>query len=495
MRLTRKLTLSLVLGIMLVMTANAVFHVRREQKLFDADSRSDERAVGNVLLAAIEAVWLAEGEIAARRLIAEVDRRRHHLTVRWVSLAPGAPAADAPLAAPEALGRIAAGRTIVTRARAPSGDERRITYMPLIIQGEHRGALEISESLQPERRFSRATTLQVAVATLTMLVLCALIATGTGLWFVGRPIQALRDKARRVGAGDLSGPLEVRQRDEIGELATELNAMCERLAESGRRVTIATEARIAALEQLRHADRLKTVGQLASGMAHELGTPLNVIAGRAKMISQGVAQGDAAADGARIIVEQAARITAIIRQLLDFSRRRGPSLGPHDLRAIAARTAELLGPLARKRDVTLTVESPEGALPAQVDPVQLQQVLSNLVMNGLHAMPEGGRLTIRLDRCRATPPPDVGGPPGEYAAISVQDEGGGIPEEDLPHLFEPFFTTRSVGEGTGLGLSVAYGIVRDHGGWIDVESRPGRGSRFTIRLQPNCDSSSRKAYA
>jgi len=260
--------------------------------------------------------------------------------------------------------------------------------------------------------------------------------------------------------------------------------MCEHLAETNQQLASATEARIATLEQLRHADRLKTVGQLASGVAHELGTPLNVIAGRAKMIAQRIVEGDDVLDNARIVAEQAARITTIIRQLLDFSRRRGPSLGAHDLRPIAARTAELLGSMARKRGVTLSVEKPDAALPAEVDPAQLQQVLTNLVLNGLQAMPEGGHLTIRVGRHHAVPPADLGGDAADFAAITVEDEGAGIAPENLTHIFEPFFTTKDVGEGTGLGLSVAWGIVRDHGGWIDVESEPGRGSRFTVLLHP-----------
>jgi len=185
--------------------------------------------------------------------------------------------------------------------------------------------------------------------------------------------------------------------------------------------------------------------------------------------------------------QSAARITDIIRQLLDFSRRRGPSLGAHDLRPIPARSAELLGALARKRGITVTIENPDEPLLAEVDPAQMQQVLANLVPNALQAMGDGGRLTIRLGRRHAVPPADLGGNAADFATITVEDEGAGIAPEQLAHVFEPFFTTQDVGEGTGLGLSVAWGIVRDHGGWIDVESEPGRGSRFTILLHPARD--------
>jgi two-component system NtrC family sensor kinase len=493
MKLAHKLTIALVLGITLVMAGNALFQVRREAVLFDADSSHDQHTVGRVLRASVEAVWRADGEAAARRLIGDANESNTDLTLRWVSLAANPVPAEAPEVPLERLSSVVGGHETVVKGRLPSGDDRRITYIPVSVGGIRRGALEVSESLSPERHFMRATELQVVATTALMVVLCAAIALGLGFWFVGRPMQALCDKARRVGEGDLSGSLVVRQRDEIGELAAELNSMCARLAETNRQLVAATEARIAALEQLRHADRLKTVGHLASGVAHELGTPLNVVSGRAKMIAQGMVAGDDIADNARIISEQAARIAAIIRQLLDFSRRRGPRLGPGDLRPIAARTVELLATLARKRSVTLELEDTAAPVTAQIDEAQVQQVLANLVVNGLQAMPHGGRLALRLGQRRAAPPPDIGGPPADYVTVTVEDEGTGIAPELLPRIFEPFFTTKEVGEGTGLGLSVAYGIVQEHGGWIEVDSRPGEGSRFTIFLRPAPEETLREA--
>jgi two-component system, NtrC family, sensor kinase len=495
MKLARKLTIGLVLGITLVMAGNALLQVRREGAMFDLDSRHDQHAVGRVLHAAVKAVWKTDGESAARHLIADANRDNPDLTMRWVSLQPDPTPDETPIVLRSQLAALLAGHEMVMTTSVPSGDDRRVTYAPLMIDGQQRGAIEISESLRPERGFSHTTDLQVLVTTILMIGLCATIALGLGFWFVGRPMHALYQKARRVGAGDFSGPLDLRQHDEIADLAAELNAMCDQLEDTNRQLIAATEARIATLEQLRHADRLKTVGQLASGVAHELGTPLNVMSGRAKMIVQGMVDGDGVQDSARIIVEQAARITAIIRQLLDFSRQRGPSLGLGDLRPLAGRTVELLQSLARKRGVVIAVDAPEGAVTAQIDPGQIQQVLANLVVNGVQAMPSGGRLTLRLGRRYATPPSDVDGPAGEYATITVEDQGDGIAAENLPRIFEPFFTTKDVGEGTGLGLSVAYGIVREHGGWIDVESNPGAGSRFTCFLRMAPEEPLREALA
>src|SRR5262249_3720184 len=153
------------------------------------------------------------------------------------------------------------------------------------------------------------------------------------------------------GEGDFSGPLQLAHKDELGLLATEINAMSDRLVEATRRVERETAARIATLDQLRHADRLMTVGMLASGIAHELGTPLNVVSARAQMIAGGECTDDEAKEYAGVIGSAADRMAKIIRQLLAFARRKSPQKAPRDLAQIAGETCELLRPLADKRQV------------------------------------------------------------------------------------------------------------------------------------------------
>jgi len=300
---------------------------------------------------------------------------------------------------------------------------------------------------------------------------------------VGRPIHGLVEKARRIGAGDFSKPLVLRQRDELSQLAGEMNAMAEHLDAAVHRIAAESSARIAAVEQLRHADRLTTVGKLASGIAHELGTPLNVVSGRAQMILAGeVADPDEVAKVARIVVEQVERMTRIVRQLLDFSRSRSPEKRPTDVVQLARQTAALLEPLAARHDVELRCIDPPAPLGVSVDPGQIQQALTNLVVNAIQATPPGGHVRIRVETQDLAPDPAGGHRPGPHAVLEVEDDGEGIPAERLAAIFDPFFTTKPVGEGTGLGLSVAYGIAQEHGGWIDVRSDPGRGSCFCIWL-------------
>jgi signal transduction histidine kinase len=483
MKLARKLSIALVLGICAVMTLHAYLQLARDTALFEADTATDEHVIARSLRSAAELVWQLEGEARVREMVEGGRQSEREVRIRLVPLDPATGGA-----LPEGLSdaewtEVRGGRETTLVREDSAGDTRRFTLMPLSIGGAYPAALELSESLAPQRKYIRTSQLEILLAALVAIVLCGLLATGLGFWLVGRPVRELCERARRVGEGDLSDRLHLRQRDEIGQLAGEINLMCDRLEEAHRRVEAEVDARVKTLDQLRHADRLKTVGQLASGVAHELGTPLNVVLGCARLIETEALPGDETARNAQLIAEQTQRMTATIRQLLDFSRRSGPTLEHGSLSQIAVQTAEMLAPLAVKRSVKLTVEPPaDGPVPVRVDANQIQQALANLVMNGIQATPAGGEVKIAIRRRRVRPPADHGGPEAEYVSVEVEDEGRGLSPDELPRIFEPFFTTKEIGQGTGLGLSVAYGIVREHGGWIDVASEPGRGSCFAIFL-------------
>jgi len=303
---------------------------------------------------------------------------------------------------------------------------------------------------------------------------------------VDSSLERLIEKTRRVGTGDLAGPLEISCGDEFSELATALNQMCAQLSGAREQLSRKTEARIAALEQLRHADRLTAVGRLAAGTAHELGTPMNVVSVRAELIIEASPSDDAVAS-AKIIKAQVDKMAGIIRQLLNFARRRVPRKERADLSQLAEQSTQLLGVLAKSKQVEIKLSSSAGPLPADVDAGQIQQVLTNLVVNAIQAMPNGGTIDVSLERGSYRPRTAAGDGRrgegrGDFARIDVRDEGVGISQDHLHRIFDPFFTTKEVGEGTGLGLSIAYGIVQDHGGWIDVKSVVGQGSCFSVFL-------------
>ncbi|MBI5493794.1 MAG: HAMP domain-containing protein [Deltaproteobacteria bacterium] len=484
MKLARKLTLTLLLGIWGVLGVHAFFEVAREETALEEDVIDDLRIIGRALKPALVRLWQREGQVLAMQVLEYDEEMHRRVRIRWVSLS--APEGDPhhPLLRPRYLRRVARGEEVSWLSDPDAkGESRAYVYIPIMLDPLPPGALELSESLAPPREFLRETVIRLGITTGAMALVSGLVALLVGVYFVGRPMRRLAERARRIGEGELTGRLELTQDDEIGELAHEMNAMSDRLSEAQDSIERETQARIQALEALRHADRLMTVGKLASGIAHELGTPLNVVAGRARMIQDPGCTPEEAQVNARIIVEQSERITKIIRQLLDFARRRGPQKAPVSVLTLARQTLQLLRPMAQKRQVATAVEGPEDLPPVEVDANQIQQVLTNLAVNAIQATPEsGGTLVVTVHPVQATPPPGEDAQPGAYLRIDVTDSGHGIRPEDLGRIFEPFYTTKDVGEGTGLGLSVAYGIVREHGGWITVHSQPGQGSTFSVFL-------------
>jgi signal transduction histidine kinase len=479
MRLATKLALAVALIMVAVFAFRAYETAHREIERAQADLRENQFIIGRALRPAILEVWRLEGQKRALEVLDRADERIQRVRkvkIAWVPLDPPDPRHERLIGAADLQEMRREDNATVVRI----DEGHLLSYIPVFVRRRLEGALEISEPLalheQRSRAEVRAVLLRAAIGAAVSIVAVSLL----GFVLIGRPMRSLTDLARRIGGGDLRGTLQVRQRDEIGELAGEMNRMCTRLREASERLVEESAARIGALEQLRHVDRLRTVGTLASGIAHELGTPLNVVSGRAKMVVTGEVAGPEAIESARIIVDQVDRIARIIRQLLDFARRRSPDRGRQQLRPVADQTLALLKPMAAKRHVDLVLKS--GDVEADVDVALVQQALTNLVVNGIQAMPSGGRLHVALGRERLAPPPDIGGAEGNYAVVTVTDEGVGIPPEALTRVFEPFFTTKGVGEGTGLGLSVAYGIARDHGGWITAASEVGRGSIFSLFL-------------
>ena len=475
MRLTFKLFIAIAIGIVLVFSVDGYLRIRRQVQTFENDMKRDHAVMGLALAAAISEIWTAGRKDEALDLLEKVKKRNKRITMSWV---------EPDGLAPEDIEALKAGQTVSRIARA-GGEKFLLTLVPVVSGGAMVAVLGINESLASQRDYIRNTAIRVGFSTLLAIIVCNLIVLVIGVLFVGRPMRRLMDKARRVGRGDFSGRLEMNQNDEIGRLADEMNLMSERLAEADLRIEAERSARRDAVEQLRHADRLSTVGKLASSITHELGTPLNVISGRADMIAAGEAQGEEISESARIISEQSGRIAGMIRRLLDFARRRGREKPRADLRLIVEKTATLLMPMAKKQGVSIEKKTDDAVGPIPADESEIQQVLMNLALNGIQAMPGGGTLTIAVRRERARRRGDngeEGGSEGDYACIDVTDEGGGIAESDLPYIFTAFYTTKDAGEGTGLGLSVAAEIVREHDGWIDVESEKGRGSCFKVYL-------------
>ncbi len=234
------------------------------------------------------------------------------------------------------------------------------------------------------------------------------------------------------------------------------------------------EAQRLAESRLIQAAKLAAVGEMAAGIAHELNNPLTTVTGFVELILQDLPPEDARRQDLEMVLREAHRARSVVRRLLDFSRQSESVRDRVDLNETISETISLMRHLIHTSGVQLHTKMADSIPWVWADKNQLKQVFVNLFHNALQAMPQGGEMTVETSLC------ERGG--RTWAAIAVSDTGIGISPQDQERIFEPFFTTKSSRGGTGLGLSVTYGIVTDHGGTIEVESQPGEGSRFTVYL-------------
>jgi len=320
--------------------------------------------------------------------------------------------------------------------------------------------------------------LLVALIAAAATIAVALVASN----LVTRRIRKLLRGIDDVAKGDLSHVLLSDRDDEIGAITTRFNEMTFSLRESRAETQRQNQDKLALEQRLGQTEKLATIGQLAAEIAHEVGTPLNVITGRARATERKSGDKETVEKNAAIIAEQSARITRIIQRLLDFARRK---VGAHpaeriQLDQLVVTTMELLaGQLASHKIKTKVVRAP--ALPwVAGDADRLQQVVINLVMNAVQAMPDGGSLEVEAAEIRRTRPGLEDARPQGFVCIRIADTGGGIPAEIRERIFDPFYTTKEGQGGTGLGLAVVSGIVKEHDGWIEIADGAAGGTTFRV---------------
>ena len=349
------------------------------------------------------------------------------------------------------------------------------------------GALEVQASLKNigvQANTYRKNVLAFAVSLLLILI-ASLIWLTTDL--VVRPVHSLLLHARKVAKMELDSHVEFKTGDELGELAREFNEMTDRLRQAQseyRQLTETLEAKVEARtseiaeinSHLMRSDKLASLGQLVAGIAHEINNPLSGILMFANLIAEDRTLPPAKRDDALIIVRETQRCAEIVKRLLEFSRNSIPRKQLVSLADIMDETVALLEHQAYLANVEINRHCEPNSPNIEVDPGQIEQVFVNMLVNACQAMPNGGRLTVAMhadyDRhCMVT---------------TIEDTGMGISPENLEKIFDPFFTTKDQPAngvtGTGLGLSVSYGIVQNHGGRITVASEVGKGTKFTIEL-------------
>jgi signal transduction histidine kinase len=470
MRLALEISLALGVAFVVVLVGAMAIGVDRELRLVENDLRRDHFVLGSELATAVGRVWKVAGREEALALLDSGDDGEG-FGARWRWL--DEPGTEPPIG-DEDTARLRSGDTVSLSFGGQDGVERRYTFVPVLTPDGRIGAIELRERLLQESLWERGVVTQAALTVAAAITLSGALAVALGVFLVGRPIRMLVEKARRIGAGDLTGDIVLTQQNELGELAREMNAMGQKLAATREQAERQAAERLLALEQLRHADRLTTIGKLASGIGHELGTPLAIVSGRSELILDSYPEGSPAHDNAAIVLDQARKMTAIIRQFLDFARRRQAERARHEVGQLLEQTLGLLSTFADRRNVSLELAR-NGPVEWDFDAFLIQQAVTNLLVNGIQATPPGKSLVAGYEVQR-------GKRLETLLCLYVEDQGAGMPPEVAERAFEPFFTTKDIGEGTGLGLSIAQGIVRDHGGWIDVESQVGKGSRFSIWL-------------
>lgn len=344
--------------------------------------------------------------------------------------------------------------------------------------------LEVSRSTSGLEEKERSDTWRAV--TLVLLVVAAVIAAVGALarTLVSVPITSLLRGIDEVAKGDLSHALLSQRDDEIGAIATRFNEMTFSLRESRAETERQNHAKLELEQRLGQTEKLATIGQLAAEIAHEVGTPLNVISVRAKATAKRASEPEVVTKNAEIIAEQTARITRIIQRLLDFARRKvgAPGRERVNLNELSLTTMELLSSQLSAGRVKTKLVRAEGLPPVEGDADRLQQVLINLLLNAQQAMPEGGSLTLETSVISRTRPGLTDGPPQRFVQLEIADTGSGIPLEIRDKIFDPFFTTKKGSGGTGLGLAVCSGIVKEHDGWIDVADGPSGGTVFHVFL-------------
>jgi signal transduction histidine kinase len=305
----------------------------------------------------------------------------------------------------------------------------------------------------------------IAKAHLTLFTLFFIILSVSGvvvfliLKRLTMPIVSLRKGAERIGGGDFRHRIEIKSRDEIGELAEGFNKMAESL-EKLQEVE----------ERLNQSERLASIGKFAAAVAHEINNPVGNIIGLAKLMRQDIRDEDLRSD-LDTIIGNADRCGRIIKDLLLYSRQSPPKKERVSLRQIIEDAVNIAKNMLDSKSITIVYDIKEELPDINVDPLQIGQVIYNLIQNSIQSIDSEGIVMIRVERFDT-----------DWVELSIIDNGCGIDDEIKDKIFYPFFTTKRIGEGTGLGLAISYSIIQNHGGDISVDSCKGSGSKFMIRL-------------
>jgi signal transduction histidine kinase len=341
------------------------------------------------------------------------------------------------------------------------------------------GNLAVVRSLQKMKDDLNKTKISILLSFFSFILFTSLLCFALGHIYISRPLHELR-QAMLAFRNSTAPPahLPVKGSDELASVRQEFNRMTDELFSAYRRLDAETQQRRRLQRALEQADKMITIGQLSAGLAHEIGSPLQIISGRARALANSGEDIQEVRRIANILVDQTDRITRIVQRLLEFSPRQTSEPVLCDVIQAVAEVIDMLGFEAHRQGVIMTYTHIESLPMLLINKDGIQQIVLNLLSNALAAIAESGSIAIDLTRN------SIVYADKEMPALRlvVSDTGTGIAPEHLPHLFEPYFTTRGKQGGTGLGLAVVKTLVADMGGNVVAETEFGRGSRFIVQL-------------
>jgi two-component system NtrC family sensor kinase len=480
--LTTRLVILLLLVLLIITGVNDYFRLAGERERLVRSAQDDVRVFAETLALAVrQNVRRGRTTEDLRDLLDEIlnrpgmigvaiyDPEDHVVAENVISEAPR-------MQADELVRSAAAKREAVSKLVEGTNGPILRYIQPFRWPGGRTATLEVRQTLGAvQKEFHRAIRDSI-LSRLVVLILFVLSIVILTRWSISRPIRALIAGAQAVGRGDLSRRIPIRRQDEIGQLADEFNRMGTSLQAAHDALVRQAENRLSLEQEAQQTQKLAVVGMLAAEIAHEIGTPLNVISGRAEVLERTVGRDHPEHRHLEVILKQTERISGIIRALLDYTRPRRPTRRPEGLVPILGRVA-----------VRIELNLPIGLPSVQGDPDHLQQLFLNLLTNAVDACETGGTVRIATGAEATLPEEDRAGivrgkVEAPHLAIHVIDSGKGLNAEQLDHVFEPFFSTKAQGHGTGLGLPIVEEIVRAHQGEIEMLSIPGRGTEVIVRL-------------
>ncbi|KPK99942.1 MAG: hypothetical protein AMJ90_09170 [candidate division Zixibacteria bacterium SM23_73_2] len=343
------------------------------------------------------------------------------------------------------------------------------------------GVLDIGMSLiDVDEEIDNAENKMIIFAIIAFLVIALTISISINR-NVTHPVRELVKGTKKIAEGDLSYSIPTKTQDEIGQLASSFNQMTqdlkkadEKLLDWGKtleqKVDLRTQELRSTQNQLFQSEKLASLGKLAAGVAHEINSPLTGILTYSSLLLKSKEDKDPEKEDLEVIVNETNRCKKIIKGLLEFARQTTPEKTLSDINEVIEKSIDLISHQASMQSVRIDKKIKPDLPEIMIDVGQIQQVFINLLLNAIESMPEGGTLTVSSAI------------ENRMVAVSFADTGIGIPEENLSRIFDPFFTTKDQGKGTGLGLSVSYGLIERHRGKLDVKSKKGKGTTFTVKL-------------